>query len=128
MTKAFLVLIALLALPAAFAGGGGNCKNLCSNARKPKYYATCQSEHCNKTGACVSNAATACTCSEDCQECFADVYDQCGGCTDKNGYDFDKNDAPEIKKEAEAMGCNTCMGITTSALAIISCLAAAAML
>ena len=101
----FLLIAALCTLPAALAGSGGNCKNLCMNARKDIYYADCITEHCN--AAC--NAT--CACSADCQECFADVYNACGGCTNKNGFDFDKQDGPGIKKTAEEYGCNSASGV-----------------
>lgn len=57
------LVVAALALSTA-AAVGGNCKNVCLNARKPEYYADCQTEHCTAGG----------TCSEDCQDCFGDVY------------------------------------------------------
>ena len=30
---------------------------------------------------------------------------KCVGCTDKNGYDFNKDVWPELRKKAEDMGC-----------------------
>ena len=101
-----LLLLATSFCSLAEAGSGGNCENLCKNARKPVYYADCITSHCTPGCADFTNI-TACKCSVECQGCFADVYNACGGCTNKYGYDFDVQDAPEIKKTAEEYDCNS---------------------
>ena len=49
------------------------------------------------------------------------MYDECGGCSDKNGYDFDVQEAPDIKAMAESMGC----GSAAQAAPVVTMLAAA---
>lgn len=63
-------------------------------------------------------------CSADCQECFADVYNACGGCKQSGRGDFGAFDAkigPAVKRTAETMGCNNA---AHAALAMILALAA----
>ena len=54
--------------------------------------------------------AAVCECGSGCQECFDDIYGEekksCSGCKNKDGFDFDKDVAPDIKKQAEEMGCS----------------------
>ena len=58
----------------------------------------------------VYPSTAACTCSEDCQQCFDDVYNQCGGCS--QSYDWDTDRAPAIKTQAESMGCGGAAQVT----------------
>ena len=61
--------------------------------------------------------SAACTCSEDCQQCFDDVYNQCGGCS--QSYDWDTDRAPAIKAQAESMGCGSAVQPGVPALLVV---------
>ena len=85
---------------------GGNCENVC-NYQIDNYWTPCIESNCPQNGdLCNHVNASTCICSKDCQMCVDDLYNQCGGCSNKNGYNFDKNYADKYKKLAEDMGCN----------------------
>mmetsp|Transcript_11079 Transcript_11079/g.20043 ORF Transcript_11079/g.20043 Transcript_11079/m.20043 type:complete len:132 (+) Transcript_11079:1313-1708(+) len=97
----------LLSVPGTLAGGG-NCKNVC-NFQIDNHWDNCLSENCPQNGdidLCPRGNATTCVCSEDCQQCVADLYNECGGCTDKSGYNFDVDVLPGYKSVVDAMGCS----------------------
>ena len=110
------LIMILAALPVSLAGGG-NCENECKSAMKP--FRDCVEKECTQNvTACSDNSnVTACVCPSECQECYADLYgSKCGGCTNKNGYDFDKDVGPTIKAEAESMGCSGAAAVAPGAL------------
>ena len=97
---------------------GGNCKNECESAMG--ILEDCKKEECtqvcNTTSSSGNNVVGTenCVCPSGCQSCFDDLLgtdggffkkNKCRGCTDKNGYNFDKNVLPDLEKEAEAIGC-----------------------
>tara|TARA_Y100000361_G_C11141158_1_gene335163 strand:- start:1031 stop:1420 length:390 start_codon:yes stop_codon:yes gene_type:complete len=86
---------------------GGNCENVC-NYQIDNYWTPCIEANCPQMGhtLCPTKNATTCVCSKNCQMCVDDLFNECGGCTNKKGYDFDKDVEPEYKKIAENMGCN----------------------
>jgi len=89
------------------ASTGGNCENVCKY-QIDNYWTPCLENNCPQIGAlCPTGNATTCVCSSGCQSCVDDLYNECGGCTNKYGYDFDKEYGPEYKKLAEDMGCNS---------------------
>ena len=119
------LIMMLAALPVSLAGGG-NCKNECESAMKP--FSDCVAAHCTQdVTACSDNStatdnssATACICPAECQECYVDLYgSKCGGCTNKNGYDFDKDVGPTIKAQAESMGCSGAAAMAPGALVAV---------
>ena len=113
------LLVILAAVPAALAAGG-NCKNECETAMNP--FHDCVAQECtqNTTACSDNNTATPCVCPSECQACYADLYgSKCGGCTNKNGYDFDKDVAPTIKAQAEGMGCSGAAALAPGALVAI---------
>ena len=89
---------------------GGNCKNECEAAMDK--LKDCKEEECTQ----ICNATKLCVCPDGCQSCFDDVVEpngdivkknKCSGCTDKDGYNFDKDILPKLQKEAKAIGCKT---------------------
>ena len=85
---------------------GGNCENVC-NYQIDNYWDSCLADNCPQIGElCTPVNATTCICSKNCQICVDDLYNQCGGCSNKNGYNFDKDYAEKYKKIAQDMGCN----------------------
>ena len=97
---------------------GGNCENVC-NYQIDNYWEPCLQENCPQIGAlCQPRNATTCVCSKDCQMCVDDLYRECGGCTSKNGYDFDKDHAAKYKSMAEDMGCSS--GLVVRPMIILS--------
>ena len=98
-------------LSSATAAGGGNCKNVCNAAITP-HWGNCLIDECTQMGTapCLTSdtesAQVACVCPSECQGCVDDVYSACGGCTDKTGYDWDRDFQETYKLAAEAMGCS----------------------
>ena len=87
---------------------GGNCQNVCQYQIN-NYWTPCLENNCPQIGQllCPTGNATSCSCSSNCQRCVDDLYNECGGCTNKYGYDFDIDVAPKYKKLAEDMGCSS---------------------
>ena len=102
---------------------GGNCENVC-NYQIDNYWTPCLDDNCPQiNGLCPTRNATTCVCSADCQMCVDDLYNECGGCTNKYGYDFNKDSGPKYKKLAEDMGCNNATrNIHIISLSILFCL------
>ena len=89
------------------ASTGGNCENVC-NYQIDNYWTPCVEENCPQIhGLCPTRNATTCVCSKNCQMCVDDLYNECGGCSNKYGYNFDKNVGPKYKNISENMGCNS---------------------
>ena len=123
--RTLLLIVALLAAltPLNTYAKGGNCKNECESAMG-KPFEDCKKAECTQvtTAACSkannsSDTSAGCKCPTECQACYDDVIggsggfmekskSKCVGCTDKNGYDFNKDVWPGLRKEAEGMGCN----------------------
>mgnify|MGYP000852609515 CR=1 FL=1 len=114
MNLNFFLFLVFTTINCSSAASGGNCKNLCENAMKDMYFQNCLNEHSCIECQCVNCGN--CTCSEECQECYDDVYNACGDCTDKNMYNFDKDVAPKIKERAERMNCSDATTLTTTIL------------
>lgn len=103
----FLFLLCSIIPNIITASTGGNCKNVC-NYQIDNYWTPCLDENCPQIGElCTPKNATTCVCSNECQMCVEDLYRECGDCTDKYGYDFNKEYGPTYKKLAEDMGCNS---------------------
>ena len=92
---------------------------------KDQYFAKCITDH---SCAVCGNATDSCKCAQGCQDCFNDVYNACGGCSNKDGYDFDKTVAPVVKKQAESMGCSGAGANTVAASAFLAVVAMTALL
>ena len=108
------------ALPAALAAGG-NCKNECEGTPTTQF-AKCVAQECtqNVTACSDNSTATSCVCPSECQACYADIYgSKCGGCSNKNGYDWDKDVGPTIKAQAEGMGCSGAAALAPGALVAV---------
>lgn len=124
MNLRFFLFLVLATIECSSAASGGNCKNLCENAMKDMYFQNCLNGYSCFECACVNCGN--CTCSEECQECYDNVYDECGGCTEFANYriingneykfDFDKDVAPKIKERAERMNCSDATTLTTTIL------------
>jgi hypothetical protein len=93
---------------------GGNCKNECE--AKLDKLKDCKTEECTQSCSTTnsSDVDDNCVCPGGCQSCFDDVMgtdlvgkSKCSGCTDKNGYNFDKDVLPKLQKEAKAIGCTS---------------------
>jgi hypothetical protein len=54
--------------------------------------------------------------------CVDDLYNECGDCTDKYGYDFNKDYAPTYKKLAENMGCSSGTIIQPTIILLFICI------
>ena len=86
----FLFLLCSIIPNIITASTGGNCKNVC-NYQIDNYWTPCLDENCPQIGElCIPKNATTCVCSKECQMCVEDLYRECGDCTDKYGYDFNK--------------------------------------
>lgn len=105
------------------ASTGGNCENVC-NYQIDNYWSSCLEDNCPQIGnsLCPTGNATTCTCNKNCQMCVDDLYNECGGCTNKYGYNFDKDVGPKYKKLAEDMGCNNGMIIRPTISLLIFCI------
>jgi hypothetical protein len=132
MLPALRVLAVLGFVAATAAAGGGNCENVCNSGLE--HFASClERESCTVADLCTGSDTpdpcvhppacpprwlgnvfwlmtrvvhSVCTCTAACQECFGDAYAECGGCSSKTGYDFDADVHPDIKAQAESMGCS----------------------
>jgi hypothetical protein len=112
-----ILLLAAVLLPHLGESKGGNCKNECQ-AAMGKPFTDCKEKGCTQLpcASTVKPLSSNCTCPTECQACYDDILDgggfmskskaKCVGCTDKGGYDFNKDVWPELRKEAEDMGCN----------------------
>lgn len=116
-----LLAVAVFTLSICLANArGGNCKNNCEAAIDE--LKECKKEECTQ----VCNITISvdeknnCVCPSRCQSCFDDVVGTdgglekktCRGCTNKEGYNFDKDVLPKLQKEAEAIGCTASSGGT----------------
>ena len=63
---------------------GGNCENVC-NYQIDNYWTPCIEANCPQMGhsLCPTKNATTCVCSKNCQMCVDDLFNECGGCTNK---------------------------------------------
>jgi hypothetical protein len=102
-----LFLLSIIAPGFVISSTGGNCQNVCQY-QIDNYWTPCIDDNCPQIGEllCPTRNATTCTCSQNCQMCVDDLYNECGGCSNKYGYDFDKEYSSKYKKLAEDMGCN----------------------
>tara|TARA_B100000902_G_scaffold220914_1_gene209788 strand:- start:805 stop:1191 length:387 start_codon:yes stop_codon:yes gene_type:complete len=102
-----LLLFCLVTPNVILSSTGGNCENVC-NYQIDNYWESCLSDNCPQIGElCTPVNATTCVCGKNCQMCVDDLYNECGGCSNKYGYNFDKNVADKYKELAEDMGCNS---------------------
>lgn len=118
-----LLLLLCLVIPnMILSSTGGNCENVC-NYQIDNYWTSCLDNNCPQIGElCTPVNATTCICSKNCQTCVDDLYNECGGCSNKYGYDFDKDVAPKYKKLAEDMGCNKADNVKPLISLLIFCL------
>lgn len=102
-----LLLLSSIVPTIIMASTGGNCENVC-NYQIDNYWTPCIEDNCPQiNNMCPTRNATTRICSNDCQMCIDDLYNECGGCTNKYGFDFDKELGPKYKSIAEDMGCNS---------------------
>lgn len=102
-----LLLLSSILPTIIMASTGGNCENVCKY-QIDNYWTPCLEDNCPQIGEmCNPVNATTCVCSNDCQMCVDDLYNECGGCTNKYGFDFNKELGAKYKKQAEEMGCSS---------------------